>query len=70
MSDTWDQLQAHKRKHENLKERLAKRRKERQGIIETNETSIPPSTSAEVTPNPVVDEVIKKQDEKKSNIIL
>lgn len=33
-SDTLSQLQAHKRKHENLKERLAKRRKERQGIKE------------------------------------
>ena len=31
-SDTWNQLQAHKRKHESLKERLAKRRKERQGF--------------------------------------
>ena len=29
-SDTWNQLQAHKRKQESLKERLLKRRKERQ----------------------------------------
>lgn len=34
-SDTWSQLQAHKRKHEDLKERLAKRRKERQGIFDS-----------------------------------
>lgn len=37
-SDTWSQLQAHKRKHENLKERLAKRRKERQGILDPGST--------------------------------
>ena len=34
MSDTWDQLQAHKRKHESLRERLAKRRKERQATLD------------------------------------
>ena len=33
-SDTWRQLQAHKRKQEDLRARLAKRRKERQGLIE------------------------------------
>lgn len=33
-SDTWNQLQAHKRKQENLKERLLKRRKERQGLLD------------------------------------
>ena len=32
-SDTWSKLQEHKRKHENLKERLAKRRQERQGLL-------------------------------------
>jgi len=69
MSDTWDQLQAHKRKHENLKERLAKRRKERQGIIEAPvavETTTPSvSNVTEPKPTPVVDGN-KKQDEKKS----
>ena len=33
-SDTWNQLQAHKRKQESLKERLLKRRKERQGLLD------------------------------------
>ena len=33
-SDTWSQLQAHKRKQESLKERLLKRRKERQGLLD------------------------------------
>ena len=33
-SDTWRQLQAHKRKQEDFRARLAKRRKERQGLIE------------------------------------
>ena len=33
-SDTWRQLQAHKRKQDDLRARLAKRRKERQGLIE------------------------------------
>eukprot|EP00794_Sanderia_malayensis_P018608 gene18608-20484_t len=32
-SDSWNQLQAHKRKQESLKERLLKRRKERQGLV-------------------------------------
>ncbi len=32
-SDTWKQLQEHKRKQESLKERLLKRRKERQGLV-------------------------------------
>lgn len=32
-SDTWSKLQEHKRKHENLKERLAKRRRERQDLL-------------------------------------
>ena len=46
MSDTWDQLQAHKRKHESLKERLAKRRKERQANLD-----VKPSTSSENPPD-------------------
>lgn len=33
-SDTWSKLQAHKRKQDNLRERLAKRRKERQGLVD------------------------------------
>jgi len=40
MSDTWDQLQAHKRKREDLKERLAKRRRERQNILDAASTDV------------------------------
>ncbi|KXJ16423.1 N6-adenosine-methyltransferase 70 kDa subunit [Exaiptasia diaphana] len=32
MSDTWSDIQEHKRRQESLRERLAKRRRERQGI--------------------------------------
>ena len=39
-SDTWNQLQAHKRKQESLKERLLKRRKERQGLLDVGVTSV------------------------------
>eukprot|EP00795_Rhopilema_esculentum_P001119 gene1119-15459_t len=39
-SDTWNQLQAHKRKQESLKERLLKRRKERQGLLEGEVASV------------------------------
>ena len=35
MSDTWSKLQAHKRKQENLREMLAKKRKERQVLLES-----------------------------------
>lgn len=46
-SDTWSQLQAHKRKQENLKERLLKRRKERQGLVglDVGEPSLNQSSS-------------------------
>lgn len=32
MSDTWSDIQEHKRRQESLRERLQKRRRERQGI--------------------------------------
>ncbi|XP_065672407.1 N6-adenosine-methyltransferase subunit METTL3 isoform X3 [Hydra vulgaris] len=35
MSDTWSKLQAHKRKQESLREMLAKKRKERQVLLES-----------------------------------
>ena len=54
-SDTWNQLQAHKRKQENLKERLLKRRKERQGLLDgevanvlSSEGSVTSSSSTKI----------------------
>ena len=32
MSDTWTEIQEHKRRQESLRDRLQRRRKERQGI--------------------------------------
>ena len=64
MSDTWDQLQAHKRKHENLKERLAKRRKERQAILDvkpgTSENSAESANSS--ASSAAIVEVIKEEE--------
>lgn len=54
-SDTWSKLQEHKRQHENLKERLAKRRKERQGLL----TDI--STPDGVKPDQSADESASKK---------
>ncbi|XP_020896664.1 N6-adenosine-methyltransferase catalytic subunit [Exaiptasia diaphana] len=47
MSDTWSDIQEHKRRQESLRERLAKRRRERQGInvSEGDGTATPPPSS-------------------------
>ncbi|XP_057302452.1 N6-adenosine-methyltransferase catalytic subunit-like [Hydractinia symbiolongicarpus] len=60
-SDTWAKLQDHKRKHINLKERLAKRRKERQGLLD-------PSSAPEVKSTDNVEEK-KKVVEVKTELI-
>ncbi len=54
-SDSWNQLQAHKRKQESLKERLLKRRKERQGLVldEVADGTSDRPTSSENSPSAV-----------------
>lgn len=70
MSDTWTEIQEHKRRQESLRDRLQRRRKERQGIgvqdSELSGTSTPPpeNTSAipaegSVTSNKPPDKVVK-----------
>lgn len=68
MSDTWDQLQAHKRKHENLKERLAKRRKERQGILDQTPSSTPAPSESKNEKKPANEEVVDKKSIEKLTI--
>lgn len=50
-SDTWNQLQAHKRKQESLKERLLKRRKERQGLLEGEVANVLSTESSGAAPS-------------------
>ena len=68
MSDTWDQLQAHKRKHESLKERLAKRRKERQTALDllnpTDDDQPEKSDSANLSSAADVKPTTKEAEEK------
>jgi len=56
-SDTWSKLQEHKRKHESLKERLAKRRKERQGLLA--DISTPDGVKQEQAPDESISKKIK-----------
>ncbi|CAH3147106.1 unnamed protein product [Porites evermanni] len=54
MSDTWTEIQEHKRRQESLRDRLQRRRKERQGIgvqdSELSGTSTPPPENTSAIP--------------------
>lgn len=66
--DTWSQLQAHKRKQDNLLDRLKKRRKERQAVVDITGVGVvkeeQPSTndSIDIKPNIVkLEQNVKKE---------
>lgn len=53
MSDAWDEIQAIKSKRNSLRERLEKRKKERQDILGAS-TSVASPSSAAISTNPSV----------------
>lgn len=61
MSDAWDEIQAIKSKRNSLRERLEKRKKERQDILGTSSTSstvLSPGGISSISPT------LKKEDSK------
>lgn len=61
MSDAWDEIQAIKSKRNSLRERLEKRKKERQDILgasSANSTVLSPSSISSIAPS------LKKEDSK------
>lgn len=64
MSDAWDEIQAIKSKRNSLRERLEKRKKERQDILGNssgNSTVLPTSSPSAITVSKTGDSEIKTQ---------